>query len=570
VRPKLRPPAALTPPAPPERTQPEEPAAASPPAEPARRRGSRAWRALRRLVGAVRYRAGRLVHAWQSSLQLRVGAITVLVTGVVVLVIGVFLVDQVSGGILRAKRDSAESQARIGLPAARSVLSTVDAGVVGDVSAAQQQITQLLTASGRSAGLFTIAIESSSPGSSTGIEGSSVAIPTALRQSVREGYLAVQYAPVQASADSEHRVRGLIVGEPVPARTGLFELYYLFPLTTEQKTIELVQRTAWLSGLALVILVLAIALLLARLVVRPVRVAAQTAGRLAAGDLSQRIDVRGHDDLARLGRSFNDMAGSLQRQIGRLEELSRLQRRFTSDVSHELRTPLTTIRMAAELLHAERGQFPVELARAAELLHAELDRFEALLAELLEISRYDAGVASLEAETADIRGAVNAAVDTNRILARRQGSELVVRLPDESVPVEMDSRRVERILRNLIANAVDHGQGEPVEITVGHDEDAVAVTVRDHGVGLRAGEAGLVFNRFWRGDTSRSRLTGGTGLGLAISLEDARLHGGWLQAWGEPGRGAQFRLTLPRRAGHTLTVAPLPLAPDGAEEEDES
>ena len=150
---------------------------------------------------------------------------------------------------------------------------------------------------------------------------------------------------------------GLIVGEPVQARTGLFELYYLFPLTAEQQTIALLQRTVLLSGLGLVLLVVAIAMLVTRQVVRPVRVAARTAGRLAEGDLSQRISVRGTDDIARLGRSFNDMAGSLQRQIRRLEDLSRLQRRFTSDVSHELRTPLTTIRMASELLHAARDQF---------------------------------------------------------------------------------------------------------------------------------------------------------------------------------------------------------------------
>jgi two-component system, OmpR family, sensor histidine kinase MtrB len=133
----------------------------------------------------------------------------------------------------------------------------------------------------------------------------------------------------------------------------------------------------------------------------------------------------------------------------------------------------------------------------------------------------------------------------------------------------MDVRRVERILRNLLCNALDHGEGKPVVITIGYDEDAVAVTVRDHGIGLRPGEPGLVFNRFWRGDTSRSRLTGGTGLGLAISLEDARLHEGWLQAWGERGRGAQFRLTLPRRAGHTLMSSPLPLNPDDPDEDDE-
>jgi two-component system sensor histidine kinase MtrB len=126
---------------------------------------------------------------------------------------------------------------------------------------------------------------------------------------------------------------------------------------------------------------------------------------------------------------------------------------------------------------------------------------------------------------------------------------------------EVDARRIERVLRNLIGNALDHAEGNPVEVRLGADDHAVAVTVRDHGVGLRPGEAGLVFNRFWRGDPSRSRLTGGTGLGLAISLEDARLHGGWLQAWGDRGSGAVFRLTLPRTTAGTLDHSPLPLGP---------
>jgi two-component system sensor histidine kinase MtrB len=168
-----------------------------------------------------------------------------------------------------------------------------------------------------------------------------------------------------------------------------------------------------------------------------------------------------------------------------------------------------------------------------------------------------------------MRSVVAASVEANLLLAERHGSELVVRAPDVSLSVDMDSRRVERILRNLVGNALDHGEGKPVVITVGYDDDAVAVTVRDHGVGLRAGQSGLVFNRFWRGDPSRSRLTGGTGLGLAISLEDARLHDGWLQAWGERGLGAQFRLTLPRRAGHTLMHSPLPLVPDDVDEDEE-
>ena len=505
------------------------------------------------------------LRAWQRSLQLRVAAITLLVTGVAVLMIGIFIVDQVTSGILQAKRGAAISQAKVGLEAATTVLSGVDAGVVADVADAQEQITTILTASGRSAGLFSIAIESTSanPGNNN-----AVGIPAALRRVVQQGHLAVQYSRVSAPAGRQ-LVPGLIVGEPVPARSGLFELYYFFPLTAEQQTIALLQRTVLISGLGLVLLVVGIALLVTRLVVRPVRVAAETAGRLAAGDLSQRISVRGSDDIARLGRAFNDMAGSLQRQIRRLEDLSRLQRRFTSDVSHELRTPLTTIRMASELLHARRGDFTPELARSAELLSTELDRFESLLGDLLEISRYDAGVARLESETVDIRGIVAASVEATRILAERHGSAVIVHAPAHPVTVDMDSRRVQRILRNLLGNALDHGEGGPVVITVAHDDHAVAVTVRDHGVGLRPGEAGLVFNRFWRGDPSRSRLTGGSGLGLAISLEDARLHDGWLQAWGERGQGTQFRLTLPRRAGYTLMSSPLPLSPHEYEDEDD-
>jgi two-component system, OmpR family, sensor histidine kinase MtrB len=521
--------------------------------------------ARRRVAERSKSAARSVAHTWRHSLQLRVGTTTVLITGVVVLVIGVLLVDQVTGGILRAKKQAAVSQANVGLAIATSALSDVDAGVVNDVLTAQQDIRSSLTASGGSVGLFDIAIESTS----ASLDSSSAPIPANLRRLVQQHNLAMQYAPVPATPGSSLLVRGLIVGEPVPARSGLFELYYLFPLTAEQQTITLVQQTVLLSGLALVLLVLVIALLVTRQVVRPVRVAAETAGLLAAGDLAQRIKVRGTDDIARLGQSFNDMAGSLQRQIRRLEDLSRLQRRFTSDVSHELRTPLTTIRMASELLHAHRTEFPPELARSAELLHTQLDRFEALLAELLEISRYDAGVARLESERADLRGLVASTVEANRMLAERHGSEIVVNEPDEPVLVDMDSRRVERILRNLVGNALDHGEGKPVEITIAADDSAVAVTVRDHGVGLRPGEAGLVFNRFWRGDPSRSRMTGGTGLGLAISLEDARLHDGWLQAWGERGHGAQFRLTLPRHAGHTLMSSPLHLDPDDDGEDDE-
>jgi two-component system sensor histidine kinase MtrB len=356
----------------------------------------------------------------------------------------------------------------------------------------------------------------------------------------------------------------LVYGSPVPTKFGHVEIYYVAPLSSQDAAATQLRTTLLATGFALVLLLGLLAALVTRLVVRPVRVAARTAQRLSAGLLDQRMVVSGEDDLALLAASFNQMATNLQRQIVRLEEMSRLQRRFTSDVSHELRTPLTTVRMAADLMFAERDEFAPEVARSAELLQTELDRFESLLSDLLEISRFDAGFAMLDAEPTDLVPIVERVTERLRPLADRVGVRMVVNLPSAAVIAEVDPRRVERILRNLVGNAVEHGERKPVEVTLDSDGIAAAVTVRDNGVGLKPGEEKLVFNRFWRADASRARQTGGTGLGLSISLEDARLHGGWLEAWGAPGRGAQFRLTLPVRAGDRVTASPLRLVPADA------
>ena len=131
------------------------------------------------------------------------------------------------------------------------------------------------------------------------------------------------------------------------------------------------------------------------------------------------------------------------------------------------------------------------------------------------------------------------------------------------VIAEIDPRRVHRILRNLVSNAIEHAEGKPVEVTVAESDTATAVAVRDRGVGLKPGHAERVFDRFWRADPSRNRKTGGTGLGLAISLEDAKLHSGTLQATGEPGKGTLFVLTLPLQAGNRVITSPIPLRLDG-------
>ena len=356
---------------------------------------------------------------------------------------------------------------------------------------------------------------------------------------------------------------GLIVGQPVTSQAGSFELYYLFPLTAEQKTLELVQRTVLIAGLALILLVAVDG--------QPGHPTGGPAGprrrhrppsKLAAGDLAQRISGARPVTTWRCSASpSTTWPPACNSRSNGWRSCPELQQRFTSDVSHELRTPLTTVRMAAELLYSSRQSFAPELGRSAELLTNELDRFENLLGELLEISRYDAGAAHLETELLDMVGIVERAVVASQPLAARHGVVLRALLAPAPIPAEVDARRIERVLRNLIANALDHAESKPVEVTVGSDESTVAVTVRDFGIGLRPGEAALVFNRFWRADPSRSRLTGGTGLGLAISLEDARLHDGWLQAWGERGRGSVFRLTLPRTAGDVVQSSPLPLGP---------
>ncbi|MBA3720565.1 MAG: HAMP domain-containing histidine kinase, partial [Nocardioidaceae bacterium] len=341
-----------------------------------------------------------------------------------------------------------------------------------------------------------------------------------------------------------------------------YALYYLYPFAEEERTLGLVAQAVLLSGVVLMLLVAGVAWLVTRQVVTPVRLARRIAERLASGRLEERMQVRGKDDIARLGQSFNQMAGSLQRQIRQLEELSRLQHRFVSDVSHELRTPLTTVRMAADVLHEARPGFDPAAGRSAELLQAELDRFEALLADLLEISRFDAGAARLDITDVDLGELARREVDAQRAVARQGGVQLDVVAPVEPVMAQGDPRRIERVVRNLLANAIAHARSRRVEVIVAADDEAAALAVRDHGSGLHPGEAALVFNRFWRGDPARARRGGGTGLGLAIALEDAQLHGGWLQAWGEPDRGSQFRLTIPRRAGDDLRRSPIPLVPD--------
>ncbi|CRZ15615.1 MtrAB system histidine kinase MtrB [Mycolicibacterium neworleansense] len=498
---------------------------------------------------------------WRRSLQLRVVTLTLGLSLAVILVLGFVLTSQITDRILEVKVKAATEEverARI----------TVGGIVGGEESRSLDSSLQLARntlidrkADARAdvAGAFDAVLIVPGDGPREAAAAGPVQqVPKALRDFVKAGQVSYQYATVQTDGFSGP---ALIVGSPASSSVPNLELYLIFPLNNEESTISLVRGTMATGGVVLLGLLAAIALVVARQIVQPVRSASRIAERFAEGHLTERMPVRGEDDMARLAVSFNDMAESLSRQIQQLEEFGNLQRRFTSDVSHELRTPLTTVRMAADLIHDHSEDLDPALRRSTELMVNELDRFETLLADLLEISRHDAGVAELSVESVDLRSTVQSALDNVGHLAADAEVELDVNMPDGEVIAEVDPRRVERILRNLIANAIDHAERKPVRIRMAADEDTVAVTVRDYGVGLRPGEEKLVFSRFWRSDPSRVRRSGGTGLGLAISIEDARLHQGRLEAWGEPGKGACFRLTLPLVRGHKVTTSPLPLKP---------
>ena len=525
----------------------------------------RSVRLRRRTYVLSRRLAVRALRTWRSSLQVRIGAITMVVAGTVVVIVSLVLFSQIRDQLLSVKRQAAIDQAQAGVIYAQTQVAGIATGDAASVrSALNRTVTQLVSRGG-AAGDFDVVMIHRTGDVPRAAESRPLlrrALPADLRAAVDDGRQAWQYALVPDSRRQPQPT--LLIGAAVPsdsAGSQQIELYYAFPLDQEQESLSLIRSTVIISGVALTLFVVGIGVLVTRLVVDPVRRAAGIAQRLADGQLEQRMVVRGEDDLARLATSFNAMADSLQRQITQLEGLSQLQQRFTSDVSHELRTPLTTVQMAADVLHDARGDFPPHVSRSAELLRAELDRFEGLLTDLLEISRYDAGAAVLDAEPVDLGALVARVAAGMWALSERHDSELVVNRPDEDVIAEVDARRVERILRNLVGNAIEHGAGRPIEITLAANRTAAAVTVRDFGVGLSSTDAQHVFDRFWRADPSRVRTVGGSGLGLSISLEDARLHGGWLQVWGQPGAGAQFRLTLPLTADGDLTSSPLPLRP---------
>lgn len=524
------------------------------------------------------WRAGlrKVVKLWRSSLQLRTVAITVILSSITVWIIGGYMSFSVGTNLFDSRRDQVLDSSSRATIAAQGRFDAVDDADSVDLDDVMQRALEVASQAASTPATIAILRTPGEDGRNPPVDrisgGYAILISDELRATVgAPSDRRISYTQsVQLTDEDGVTSPGIIVGSQLGVPNGdQYELYLVYNLSDTEQTLGFLQQTLLLGGLALIVLIGAVTYVVVRLVVGPVRMAAETSERFAAGELEARIPERGDDVIATLARSFNGMATSLQQQITRLAALSQVQQRFVSDVSHELRTPLTTIRLAGDVLYDQRDTFPPTTARTAELLHTQVERFEVLLADLLEMSRYDAGAVDMEVEPTNIVRLVEDAMDAMATLGESKGSQLRLVAPGGYFEAELDARRIRRILQNLLGNAIDHGEGKPIVVYVDSDQEAVAIAVRDYGVGMTTASVERVFDRFWRADPSRQRTTGGTGLGLAISLEDAALHGGWLEVWSSPGEGSCFRLTLPRRRGATLTGSPLELPPIDAVLDDE-
>jgi len=507
----------------------------------------------------------KLLRSWRTSILVRVTAMTLALCTLLILVVGTLLSSQISSGVYREKLNASISEADslINYEQGQFDATTYRKDIklkavlenifhIGDINTNLIQREVILMPTPKTA-----LASNKFQGSSNYLDFN--IISQDLRNRVRKNFN-MQYEYVTIKYLTGVQVKGIAVGSTITLPpSSEYEIYYLFPLTQQQQLIRFIGVLLWISGAVLIFLIALITWYVTGRIVRPVREAAEIAEELTAGDLARRIAVRGEDELGRLAIAFNEMAVSLQQQISRLENLSRLQQRFVSDVSHELRTPLTTIRMASQVLFDARNKLDPASSRSAELLIAQIERFESLLTDLLEVSRFDARAAILETHEVNITQIVRQVADQ-----MHAPDELQIKAPEEPVTASVDPRRIERILRNLIANAIDHSEGKGVVIRVAQTEHEVGVGVRDYGIGFSEREGDRLFDRFWRADPSRSRLRGGTGLGLAIALEDAQLHEGTLKAWGRPHQGAHFVLTLPKSPGFPISGEPIEVIPEDA------
>lgn len=514
-----------------------------------------------------------LFRRWRQSLQFRAIAVALTLTSMAFFATGSFLSHQIADRLFTDRLNQVLEEARTDIGTAQASFDASDASDRTEVQALINSTLGKLSQDPSTTDhrWVLIPLDQGTGQSFVGVQTesswmTSASVPQQLQQRVASGDGTYWQPASVRMAENAPEQPVIVIGDVVQLnQNSRYGLYFVYDFSDPQATLDSIHAVLLLSMVALLLLVGTIVWYVTREVVRPVSNTARVSQRLSEGDLDVRMDVRGSNEVARLSRSFNRMADSIQNQITQLEQLSSMQQTFVSDVSHELRTPLTTVKMAAEVLYNARDDFDPVNRRSSELLHNQVERFDSMLSDLLEISRFDAGAARLDMASTDIFSVIYDVVEAAAPIILTSGSELTVRSTLTRAVVQMDQRRIDRILRNLVTNALEHGESKPVDIYVGANENCVAVAVRDHGIGMTEEQTSKVFNRFWRGDPARARTVGGTGLGLAIATEDTRLHGGRLEVWAEPDNGACFRLTLPLLRTQPLDPElpnPLPMPPD--------
>ncbi|MFN8401163.1 MAG: HAMP domain-containing sensor histidine kinase [Anaerolineales bacterium] len=270
------------------------------------------------------------------------------------------------------------------------------------------------------------------------------------------------------------------------------------------------------------------------------------AEQLAEGDLKTRVTVQGRDEVAALAQTFNKMAEQLEAADAKQRELEKMRADLIAWVGHDLQTPLASIRAILEALADGMVDDPETVKRYLNTAQRDVRSLSALIDDLFQMAQLNAGGFKLNFENASLADLISDTIESFTELAARQNLTLSGSVDPSLDPVRMDTRRIGRVLNNLIGNAVRHtpAHGE-VKVTARRTNSGVEVSVSDTGEGIRADDLPHIFDGFYRGEKSRSRATGGAGLGLAISRGIVQAHGGEIKVESEAGKGSRFTFLIP-------------------------